>query len=1022
MKTIDRLFIVTFFLAVTACMSTGTGDRGTILYETDFSSDDGSFELRGSEIEEGSLHVNAEDEWTLLTEPLFGDKSDTTLRIKFGDPISVHLNFLVEDKKRLLMHFSEEGINFISFISGEQAGIEGLPVSLVSGRWYEFSISFRDPRVTVHMDSIELGTIVYNGRLPPKGRLAFEAHGEYWIDDLQIVEMRDERGTGDGGTILYETDFSKDDDMFDLGGGDAVNSVENGVLNLKKGPGGEVAWASLGVPFGDDSLTTFRIWFEDPVFAHINFLQREDSRVLMHVKANHIYIGSILNGESVAESGFETIALSPGRWYDFSVSLGRSTLTLTIDGYEIGSVDIDRRLPEKARLSFECHEEYRVDDLRIVEFGVPAGTEEAERLAGVENEEIRRLLFGWEEAVRTRNADRLYELLWPEVTFEFRNRNGRMTKFQGIEAVRRFRLDFLEDPGLMEQYRLPELRFFEDHNEETKSYGFTYENRHIDEWITAARRGGEWKIRHLELILPTPGPWVTNRWQALGDENGDGFLQAEEMGQLFEWTRQFFSGTHSAGNPVDALFDTDGNGSLTAREIRAAGDAIFGRGFRWFSSFNPGWAEGQLDLDGDGELTAEELDLIHRFMTGGGISEDEVGRDRGYFLGNASGIPFPDFVFQPVPREVENYLDELADRNGDGRVEEAEQEVIVASLESSHPVESYLDEALDLHHDGRVNTNDIMLALQVSASGRRILAADSEPPYAVATPLDAYLDADGDGRVDGGEISTAVAFLAGDAPRVKDVSARLKDLADRNGDGEIDRNELENLVSLMTYPHPVNPDEPIDVAGDHNGDSFLEPAELGIAAGISEKGTIPTLEDRVRMLRRTGVAHDTGTEEERSAVSGKIGGTGTEETGFRSEYYERLGKIQDRKLAVISLETQTAGVDEETASGIIVFVENAFVNVGKVRVVERKNIEELLQEYEFQSSALIDENTAIEIGKLSGADIIVIGSINRVGGIFYLNIKLIEVETGEIIGSNIARAKDESEFLDMCTEAVYMLF
>jgi len=45
-----------------------------------------------------------------------------------------------------------------------------------------------------------------------------------------------------------------------------------------------------------------------------------------------------------------------------------------------------------------------------------------------------------------------------------------------------------------------------------------------------------------------------------------------------------------------------------------------------------------------------------------------------------------------------------------------------------------------------------------------------------------------------------------------------------------------------------------------------------------------------------------------------------------------------------------------------------------------------------------------------------------VGGIFYLNIKLIEVKTGEIIGSNIARAREASEFLDMSNEAVYMLF
>jgi PBP1b-binding outer membrane lipoprotein LpoB len=98
------------------------------------------------------------------------------------------------------------------------------------------------------------------------------------------------------------------------------------------------------------------------------------------------------------------------------------------------------------------------------------------------------------------------------------------------------------------------------------------------------------------------------------------------------------------------------------------------------------------------------------------------------------------------------------------------------------------------------------------------------------------------------------------------------------------------------------------------------------------------------------------------------------------------------------------------------------VNVGKVRVVDRQNIARIVKEYEFQQSQLTDETTAVRIGKLSGADIIVIGSISYVGERYYLNIKLISVETGEIIGSSIAGSAQASEFYDMCNEAVYRLF
>ncbi|UCF98046.1 MAG: hypothetical protein JSV89_00570 [Spirochaetaceae bacterium] len=101
------------------------------------------------------------------------------------------------------------------------------------------------------------------------------------------------------------------------------------------------------------------------------------------------------------------------------------------------------------------------------------------------------------------------------------------------------------------------------------------------------------------------------------------------------------------------------------------------------------------------------------------------------------------------------------------------------------------------------------------------------------------------------------------------------------------------------------------------------------------------------------------------------------------------------------VEPQEIGI---TAGGVMVFIENAFVNVGKVRVVDRQNIAKIVEEYEFQQSDLSDESTAVEIGKQ-----------------YYLNIKLISVETGEIIGSSIDKAEDATGFYEMCNQAVYQL-
>ena len=235
---------------------------------------------------------------------------------------------------------------------------------------------------------------------------------------------------------------------------------------------------------------------------------------------------------------------------------------------------------------------------------------------------------------------------------------------------------------------------------------------------------------------------------------------------------------------------------------------------------------------------------------------------------------------------------------------------------------------------------------------------------------------------------------------------------DLNDDGKVSEAELVKGIDLYLLPRPVNPEEPFDNLQDQNRDGFVDPTEIGIAAGVSTRGDIPTIPERLeRMEWEVAQRSETKVEEEQQRRE-----------RYESEFYKKLGRIQDKKLAVVGITIRTKNVNEETASGVMVFIENAFVNVGKVRVVDRQNIAKIIKEYEFQQSDLTDESTAVEIGKLSGADIIVIGSISYVGEMYYLNIKIISVETAEIIGSSIADAVNAKEFYEMCNEAVFKLF
>ena len=74
----------------------------------------------------------------------------------------------------------------------------------------------------------------------------------------------------------------------------------------------------------------------------------------------------------------------------------------------------------------------------------------------------------------------------------------------------------------------------------------------------------------------------------------------------------------------------------------------------------------------------------------------------------------------------------------------------------------------------------------------------------------------------------------------------------------------------------------------------------------------------------------------------------------------------------------------------------AMFNTGKIKIVERASIEKILSEQQFQDSTLVNENTASEIGNLTGANYVCYGTVKDLGKQITLNVKVVEVSTAEL--------------------------
>ncbi len=76
---------------------------------------------------------------------------------------------------------------------------------------------------------------------------------------------------------------------------------------------------------------------------------------------------------------------------------------------------------------------------------------------------------------------------------------------------------------------------------------------------------------------------------------------------------------------------------------------------------------------------------------------------------------------------------------------------------------------------------------------------------------------------------------------------------------------------------------------------------------------------------------------------------------------------------------------------------------GLFTLVERKDLQEILAELELQLSGLADEESAAKVGRLLGAEVLVAGTLFEKDGGYELFLKLLRVETAEVLSAAKAR-------------------
>jgi hypothetical protein len=78
-------------------------------------------------------------------------------------------------------------------------------------------------------------------------------------------------------------------------------------------------------------------------------------------------------------------------------------------------------------------------------------------------------------------------------------------------------------------------------------------------------------------------------------------------------------------------------------------------------------------------------------------------------------------------------------------------------------------------------------------------------------------------------------------------------------------------------------------------------------------------------------------------------------------------------------------------------LEYKFVEAGKFRIVDRRRLEQIRSEQNFQMSGDVDDNSAVSIGNMLGASVVITGEITGSGSSNRLVLRALDVQTAQIL-------------------------
>ena len=105
---------------------------------------------------------------------------------------------------------------------------------------------------------------------------------------------------------------------------------------------------------------------------------------------------------------------------------------------------------------------------------------------------------------------------------------------------------------------------------------------------------------------------------------------------------------------------------------------------------------------------------------------------------------------------------------------------------------------------------------------------------------------------------------------------------------------------------------------------------------------------------------------------------------------------QEEKQTIAILDFSSNGVSQSEVNALTDRLRSELFRLDTFAIFERGKMMEIIKEQGFQQAVCDNSDCAVEIGKIIGVKKIITGSINKVGNLYSVSTRIINIETGQI--------------------------